>query len=556
MRSVLAPADPIEAEADLASIGGYAAAFYKLGAAPQKVHALSGELYYSDSGWLLLRVPAAFVRGAFDALDVLGAELPPGKNGKPFNPHISVMHRKEIEALGGPGRISERGHHFSYTLGPVKEVEPQGWDEMSAAYLIETPSPDLEDLRKSYGLSPRLKDHQFHVTIGVKRKGVLKDNDVVKAPVEPAPRKSLSSLFSRLPKKQFKAAIWAKLGAAPLSIMPFPVGSTAVPAPPGPSVLAPAVTPVPQPTANIGGTKVAADRPVRADAKDPVDRENCPHCDTPMERGDDGYCNRCGKPWPAKTAAVAATPAINRAAVAKALISINRKPTPAQVLAGNYRMGHLRFKGLDITIENPVGSVRRGVSKSGRPWETTLRDAYGYFRRTEGKDGDHIDVFIRHDDGDHGLDSELVFVVNQYLDGKFDEWKCVLACASKSQARETYLRNYSSGWDGLHSIATLTIPQFKWYLANGDTKKPLLDADVPVKAGATRSKICQGVPNLETDEVSMPEQERQGIPALRRAGDYGLRKLASFQWVLGGYGTVPAELHFREEEKRSRLLSG
>lgn len=26
--------------------------------------------------------------------------------------------------------------------------------------------------------------------------------------------------------------------------------------------------------------------------------ENCPHCGASMERGDDGNCNRCGKPWP------------------------------------------------------------------------------------------------------------------------------------------------------------------------------------------------------------------------------------------------------------------
>ena len=26
--------------------------------------------------------------------------------------------------------------------------------------------------------------------------------------------------------------------------------------------------------------------------------ENCPSCGTPMERGDDGKCNRCGAPWP------------------------------------------------------------------------------------------------------------------------------------------------------------------------------------------------------------------------------------------------------------------
>ena len=36
---------------------------------PVSTYALSGELYASNSGWILLSVPNALVRGAFDALN-------------------------------------------------------------------------------------------------------------------------------------------------------------------------------------------------------------------------------------------------------------------------------------------------------------------------------------------------------------------------------------------------------------------------------------------------------------------------------------------------------
>lgn len=51
----------------------------------------------------------------------------------------------------------------------------------------------------------------------------------------------------------------------------------------------------------VGVKKEAADRPPRDDAKESADCEDCPCCGASMERGDDGYCNRCGKPWPAVT---------------------------------------------------------------------------------------------------------------------------------------------------------------------------------------------------------------------------------------------------------------
>lgn len=146
---------------------------------------LSGRLYLSSSGWLLLSVPNAFVRGLFDTLDEEGLEIPPGKNGNPYNAHISVMRKEEVEAIGGGDKITERGKTFHYQLGPLKTVAPKGWDEMSKVWFVEVQSQELRNLRKSYGLPglPQKGDTemQFHITVAVRRKKVLQENEVAKA---------------------------------------------------------------------------------------------------------------------------------------------------------------------------------------------------------------------------------------------------------------------------------------------------------------------------------------------------------------------------------------
>lgn len=149
-------------------------------------HAFSGRLYLSQSNWLLLSVPNAFVRGLFDAMTTPGAELPTkgvwGPDAdKPdlLNAHISVMTAEEVEQIGAD-KINERGHTFHYSLGKLEEVTPKSGN-VSKAWIMTVTAPGLTALRKSYGLSPMLNDdHQFHITIAVRRKNVLRNNAMSK----------------------------------------------------------------------------------------------------------------------------------------------------------------------------------------------------------------------------------------------------------------------------------------------------------------------------------------------------------------------------------------
>ncbi|MFT4255995.1 MAG: hypothetical protein QM599_03420 [Pseudoxanthomonas sp.] len=139
--------------------------------------------------------------------------------------------------------------------------------------------------------------------------------------------------------------------------------------------------------------------------------------------------------------------------------------TPAQREAGNFKVGRWRFAGREISIEYPAGVQRK-------PDHVPLTRAYGYFRGSKGKDGEHVDVFI----GQHADDSSLpVFVVDQVdRNGKYDEAKVVLGEANEAAARAAYLSNYPDDWNGLGAITRMTQGEFKaWLVDPKKTRQPL-----------------------------------------------------------------------------------
>lgn len=146
------------------------------------------------------------------------------------------------------------------------------------------------------------------------------------------------------------------------------------------------------------------------------------------------------------------------------------QPTDAQKEAGNYKKGHINISGLDIAVENPEGSVRSGKSANGKTWETKMRSHYGYFKRTEGKDGDQVDTFIK-----PGTEEvHKAFVVDQLDEhGGFDEHKVVLGVKTKIEARAEYLKNYEKGWK-VGPITEVPIDEFKTWLKDGKrVKQPM-----------------------------------------------------------------------------------
>lgn len=147
-------------------------------------------------------------------------------------------------------------------------------------------------------------------------------------------------------------------------------------------------------------------------------------------------------------------------------LKVDTNPTEAQKEAGNYKKGHIKINGFDITIEQPSGSVRSGKDASGKEWSVTMNNTYGYIRGTESVDGDHIDVFLGPD-----MNSDMVYVVDQVnTDGSFDEHKVMMGFPSLEDARSAYLSNYEEGWQGLGNITGVTLDGFKKWIDSSKRK--------------------------------------------------------------------------------------
>lgn len=156
----------------------------------------------------------------------------------------------------------------------------------------------------------------------------------------------------------------------------------------------------------------------------------------------------------------------------------NTNPTDGQKEAGNYKKGHVKVAGFNISIEQPRGSVRSGTDANGKKWSVTMNNTYGYMTDNVGVDGDHLDVFLSNDID--SWDQQNVYVVDQYnLDGTFDEHKVMLGFNDRDEATDAYFSNYDSSWrTSKRKIITSTVPMDifkKWIESSNRKTKPIAE---------------------------------------------------------------------------------
>lgn len=173
-------------------------------------------------------------------------------------------------------------------------------------------------------------------------------------------------------------------------------------------------------------------------------------------------------------------------------------PTQAQKDAGNYKKGHVRIKGMEISIENPAGSVRSGVDADGTEWDSPMLHHYGYIRGTKGFDKDHLDVFVA--PGAEG--SEQVFVVDQLkADGSFDEHKVIIGASSEAEALDIYTANYEEGWDRAGAVTAMPVDEFKqWAKSDAPARGALAYRSEPAPNLAAEEAVGQPGPTGTTND--------------------------------------------------------
>lgn len=196
--------------------------------------------------------------------------------------------------------------------------------------------------------------------------------------------------------------------------------------------------------------------------------------------------------------------------VAAAAAEAEPEPTEGQKQAGNYRMGHFRWNGLDITIENAKGSERRGTGPDGAEWSVTMPAAYGYIRRTEGADGDHVDVYI----GDNPESDQVYIVDQQDADtGTFDEHKAILGTTSEADALDLYRAGFSDGQADarIRSISATDVEGLKDWLENGDQTSPAVGHFSPVEDDPLSADQAQA--ESTAAPIAEPEPDAAETPA-------------------------------------------
>jgi len=101
-----------------------------------------------------------------------------------------------------------------------------------------------------------------------------------------------------------------------------------------------------------------------------------------------------------------------------------------------------KFKNLLISIETDAGNYRHWHDPhTGEAGKTKMRYPYGYIRKTEGLDGDHVDCFIGPNE-----QSNVVYIIttNKGPDfKKIDEQKCMLGFDSAEKAKEAFMGAYN-----------------------------------------------------------------------------------------------------------------
>lgn len=121
------------------------------------------------------------------------------------------------------------------------------------------------------------------------------------------------------------------------------------------------------------------------------------------------------------------------------ILEFGKQISKSLTYSGHKLQGRTNFNGLNISIENKKGSVRRGTDPDGHEWAIKMHYDYGYIRGTEGVDGDHVDCYI----GDNE-NARNVYIIHQKILGTdiYDEDKCMLGFSTLADAKTAYLRQY------------------------------------------------------------------------------------------------------------------
>jgi len=121
--------------------------------------------------FIYVKVDDLYIYKLLDFIRNEGYEEPP-YFGQPdlVGAHISVIYPDEMQN-GKIEPIDELGKVICFQIKGCEIVHPPNWKDVDQVYILTLYAPELDEMRKKYGLPKRKYD--FHITIGIKRKTAL-----------------------------------------------------------------------------------------------------------------------------------------------------------------------------------------------------------------------------------------------------------------------------------------------------------------------------------------------------------------------------------------------
>ena len=122
-----------------------------------------GILQQGLDGYVYVKVANEYVHRLFPLIKEPGFVKPGSitRNTK-IGAHISVFYKKEAQKAG---QIKELGKVYSFKPVSIRRIRTGKKEYI----ILDISAPELESLRESYGLSPLLQGHDFHITLAEKK---------------------------------------------------------------------------------------------------------------------------------------------------------------------------------------------------------------------------------------------------------------------------------------------------------------------------------------------------------------------------------------------------
>lgn len=119
------------------------------------------QLCLKNNGFVYLNVDDQFIDDVVYSLPLQGSFTPTATGERKMGAHISVMYEDEL--IGNEiWNFEEAGDWFAFTVKELRYVH-RGSKRL---WLLAVDCPALQLLREHYGLRPKLKGHDFHITLG------------------------------------------------------------------------------------------------------------------------------------------------------------------------------------------------------------------------------------------------------------------------------------------------------------------------------------------------------------------------------------------------------